>query len=198
MTKVELALHRIKHLHRLFVSTNVFVGHSGGKDSCVILHLAKQVFPHIHIVHNVKPILGTGDKEEDKLTEMYPETLAFLYEEVCKKNTVTLMHSSKMEDYVRSKGFLCQIDGARVAEAGRIGKSANFIYEGQNINRAELPNYLTEGLLPFGIFGLHICYPIYDWEDEDVFRYLIKNQIPFSAEYENNGELKAFMDNNQL
>jgi 3'-phosphoadenosine 5'-phosphosulfate sulfotransferase (PAPS reductase)/FAD synthetase len=171
-----------------FALSEVFVGHSGGKDSCVIHHLTKSVFgDDVRVVHNVKPMLGTSGDPVAALTEMHPETLVFLYETVCRNYKVHFMHSSQMPEFVVANGLRCQIDGARIAEASRPGKSSDIIRDGKNVNRS-----LMNEFEPNGIFGLNICYPILDWSDEDVFDYLHFFKLPFSDEYRKNGEYDSW------
>lgn len=186
--KIQSALDRIDSAYKLF-GNNLFMGHSGGKDSCTILHLMKQVVPNdFFIVHNVKPMLGSTGDPVLALTEMHPSTLFFLYENVSKENIVQFIHSSKMEKFVNDNGLKCQVDGARISEADREGKSANFIMGGKNYNRKDLKPMIADGL-----FGIHFCYPILDWTDIDVFDYLTSHDIPFSQEYLANGEISHYL-----
>jgi 3'-phosphoadenosine 5'-phosphosulfate sulfotransferase (PAPS reductase)/FAD synthetase len=188
MNKTEVALERIKKAALPIDLGSIFAGHSGGKDSCVIHHLAKRALgDSITTVHNVKPMLGTSGDPVAALTEMHPETLEFLYSNVCKKGRVLFMHSSNMPEWVKENSMRMQIDGARIAEANRPGKSSDIIRNGVNVNRS----LMTE-IEPVGIFGLTICYPILDWSDEDVFDYLNDNDLPFSAEYLKNGEYDSW------
>lgn len=184
--KVQKALYRIKKAHEIH-GDSIFLGHSGGKDSCVINHLAQRVIPNYKIVHNVKPILGTSGDPVGALTEMYPSTLEFLYSNVSKQHPVEFLHSSQMPDYIKRNGLTCQIDGARIEEHDRPGKSSNIIRNGESVNRKEMTEYE-----PNGIFGLAICYPILDWSSQDIFDYLDDNNLPFSKEYIESGEYEQF------
>lgn len=186
---IENALSRIAQAYQKFGSS-MFIGHSGGKDSCVILHLTQQIYPNITIVHNVKPILGTSGDPVAALTEQHPKTLEFLYTHVCRHNQVRFMHSSMMPDFVKARTLKCQVDGARRSEWSRPGKSSNIIVNGENVNRKDMPEFVENG-----IFNIALVYPIVDWEDKDVFDYLITNDIPFSDEYRENGELEAHLKN---
>jgi predicted phosphoadenosine phosphosulfate sulfurtransferase len=100
-----------------------------------------------------------------------------------------MMPAIMMQDFVYANNLTCQIDGARVSEAERPGKSSNFIRDGQNVNRKELTPFVENGM-----FGLTVCYPIYDWTDDDVFDYLIDTEIEVSNEYIENGEIMAYLD----
>lgn len=187
--KVDSALKHIEHAIEAFGPNAIFLGHSGGKDSCVIYSLTKRLLPDAIVVHNVKPLLGTSGDPVAALTEQHPLTLEFLYTQVALVDTVQLLHSSRMVEFLERNCLRCQVDGARRSEAGRAGKSANFIMDGQNVNRASLPSFVVEG-----IFGISMCYPIFDWTDDDVFQYLIENNVPFSDEYRKNGELAAYLE----
>lgn len=187
--KLHVALTRVADAFEKF-GNKVFLGHSGGKDSCVIHHLVKTLTRDPIIVHNVKPMLSEVESDPiAKLTAMHPSTLEFLYSTVARKHHVDFMPAIMMENFVKNKGLLCQIDGARVAEANRPGKSSNFIKNGINVNRKELTPFVENGM-----FGLSVCYPIYDWSDDDVFDYLVENRIEVSDEYIENGELMEYLE----
>lgn len=180
--------------HAFNVNEKVLVGNSGGKDSTVILELTKMVAAQraantknsgFVIVHNVKPMLSDSLDPVQKLTAMHPETLEFLYSEICRNNPVVVMHSSKMAQYLAAYKFTCQIDGARRVEYNRPGKSSEFIMDGKNVNRLELPPYVECGL-----FDISFAYPIFDWEDKDVFDFCYFHELNLSREYEMNGELE--------
>lgn len=181
--KIDEALARIKTVYARFGS-GMFSGHSGGKDSVVLLHLAQQVSKDITIVHNVKPLLGTSGDPLAALSEVWPETLAFMYSTVCKENEVQFMHSSKMKGWIARNQMKCQLDGARACEWDRQGKSSDLIVNGINVSRKNMPAFVEEG-----IFGLSIAYPIFDWSDAEVFAYIEDNNLALSEEYTISGEL---------
>lgn len=184
--KIKNAIERIQFAYEIH-GNDIFLGHSGGKDSCVINHLTKQVIENYKIVHNVKPMLGTSGDPVFALTEMYPSTLNFLYTVVSIEQPVEFLHSTKMIDYIKRNKLTCQIDGARIEEHDRPGKSSNIIRNGESVNRKEMTEYE-----PNGIFGLAICYPILDWSTQDIFDYLTMHNLPFSQEYIENGEYDQF------
>jgi 3'-phosphoadenosine 5'-phosphosulfate sulfotransferase (PAPS reductase)/FAD synthetase len=191
MDKIKLhnALVRVSQACERY-GNGVFLGHSGGKDSCVIHSLLKRYKGDTIIVHNTKPMLDeVKDDPIAKLTAMHPETLEFFYRTVARKHHVSMMPAIMMENFVKVNNLTCQIDGARISEAERPGKSSNFIRDGQNVNRKELTPFVENGM-----FGLTVCYPIYDWTDDDVFDYLIDTEIEVSNEYIENGEIMAYLD----
>lgn len=187
--KEHAALVRVKEAIDLY-GTMTFVGHSGGKDSCVIHHMAQRFKPDITLVHNVKPMLASVSNDAvAKLTAMHESTLEFLYSNVALKNRMSFMPAHMMERFIRENNLKCQIDGARIAEANRPGKSSNFIHNGINVNRKDLKPFIENGM-----FGLYVCYPIFDWSDDDVFDYIVKHEIQLSDEYFENGEIMAYLD----
>lgn len=186
MDKINAAIKRIQTANELN-NGKLFMGHSGGKDSCVIYDLCMKALPDLYVVHNIKPMLGTSGTAVGALTEMHPETLEFIYTDVCKKHHVHFFHSSGMKDFLNEHRFTCQVDGSRVSEYTRAGKSSEFIKDGKNVSRKDMTEYVQNG-----IFGLNMCYAIYDWSDADVFDYIMQNQLTISDEYIKNGELDAY------
>ena len=186
--KEHAALVRVKEAVDLY-GNMLFVGHSGGKDSCVIHHMTQRFMPEVTLVHNVKPMLSSVGGHIEELTAMYPSTLEFLYSNVALKNRMSFMPSHMMERFIRDSNLKCQIDGARIAEANRPGKSSNFIHNGINVNRQNLKPFIENGM-----FGLHVCYPIFDWSDDDVFDYVVKHEIQLSDEYFENGEVMTYLE----
>ena len=184
--RTELALRRI--IDTFYKNGRVITGHSGGKDSVVIHDLVRRAgrVPYA-VIHNVKPLLGTSNDPVAALTEMHPETLDFLYTNVCKDYQVQFMHSSKMQAYVATHGINCQIDGSRHSEHTRQGKSSQIIVNGKSVSREYMTDYIKNG-----IFGLNLSYPIFDWSDDDVFEYITTNKLAISDEYIKNGELAAY------
>jgi len=173
---------------------DVISGHSGGKDSVVIDDLIRRSnYEPAYIVHNVKPLLGTSGDPVAALTEMHPLTLEFLYTDVCMKRTITFMHSSRMSDWLLCVNVKCQIDGSRLCEFSRSGKSSQFIMNGVSTSRSEMTEYVKNG-----IFGLNMSYPIYDWSDDDVFEYIHENGLNISKEYDVNGEYDDWKRRNNI
>jgi len=189
--KTIIALERIR---KAFDNNGrVISGHSGGKDSVVINDLITKAgcdSRRYAIVHNVKPLLGTSGDPVAALTEMHPATLEFLYTNVCLEQTLTFLHASKMKNWVTNNHITCQIDGSRLCEYTRSGKSSEFIVNGKSVSRSEMTEYIENG-----IFGLNMSYPIFDWSDTDVFDYIALNDLKISNEYYLNGEYDAWLFN---
>lgn len=149
-----------------FASKNsTFLGHSGGKDSCVILYLTKIVCPTIRVVHN--PKVSTHEK-----------TIEFLYT-LGMEHKIELVPFADMSYYIRTNNLSIQIDGSRRDEATRTdGRSTNIIKNGKDVNREDMPE-IVKG----GIFGLTILYPIVSWTDKEVWEFIRSRKIPVSEEY---------------
>jgi len=163
---------------------NFYLGHSGGKDSAVILDLVKKAgFSDLTLIHNVKPLYETSP---NGLTDTHIDTLKYLYENVITDEKVLEVifvegrNADKQIEIIEKYNFELQIDGTRRYENSRDNKSSTFIWNRKEVNRSELPEYVAMGL-----FGLSFCYPIYDWADEEVFEYIVKNNIKISKEYDN-------------
>jgi len=146
----------------------IFVGNSGGKDSCVVLHITRKLFPNVIVIHNSK--LEPG--------KTHPLTRNFLYEQSA-EFPIMFLPSSKMEEVVKKEKLTCQVDGTRRAEFDRTEKSDDVIINGKSVNRKDMPGYVH-----VGIFGLSAVYPIYDWTDKNVFEYIKEESIKISAEYD--------------
>lgn len=139
------------------------IGHSGGKDSVVNQWLvAQSVDFTLPVVHTSKP---GGDNA------IHPDTLEFLYQ---------LPFS--VELWPRALGmnpkYELQFDGSRASEYDRTDRSANFIRDGQSVNRKELPL-----IVPNSMFGMTFVFPMYDWADADVWATIFHYHLPFSKEY---------------
>ena len=159
--------------------TGIYCGHSGGKDSSVVFHLALEFYPEMHVLHNVKKLFETNQSEPVGQTDVNADTLKLFYEyTVPQAKNVIMLAPDKMQSTIKEFGLTCQIDGTRRDECERYEKSSIFVRDGIEVNREELPEYVADGL-----FGMSFLYPIYDWNSTDVFNYIKLNNIPLSDEY---------------
>lgn len=150
------------------------IGHSGGKDSVVNHWLVSKTEAYemhkLPVVHTSKP---GGDNA------IHPATLEFLYQ-----------LPFAVELWPRALGmnpkYHLQFDGSRASEYDRTDRSANFIRDGQSVNRAELPL-----VVPNSMFGMTFVFPMYDWSDADVWATIFFYNLPFSKEYEHEHNLYA-------
>jgi 3'-phosphoadenosine 5'-phosphosulfate sulfotransferase (PAPS reductase)/FAD synthetase len=162
--KIKESLRRIRSNVATY-GESIFLGHSGGKDSCVIMHLAKQVAPNMLVVHNPKPSSSIA-------------TIQFLYQMAVGRQ-ITFVPIMDMERFTLRHRLTMQIDGSRMAEAYRTdGRSNNIIENGKEISRDIMKVTAWRGL-----FGLTFLYPIFDWTDRDVWDYIKMMQIKVSDEY---------------
>lgn len=169
--KMTQAYIRLEKIAPKFSVTNqqIYVAHSGGKDSVVIHYLAKQVFgDQIRVIHT--PKIGGFNKT-------HPDTVKFLYE-VAAQNGMEMVPGNRMKQHLLDTGLAVQIDGTRTDEADRTNRSSNVIIDGKDVSRTEMDWYTDNGL-----FGQHCVFPIYDWSDDDVWNCIAQFEIPFSAEY---------------
>lgn len=148
------------------IGHHVYVGHSGGKDSCVVYHLASRLYPDIDLLHTPKP-------------NIHPATKDFVFE-LAQEKTMFFVPSSNMLFFTLRMGFRVQIDGTREFEHTRTDKSSTHIVDGVDVTRKGMKPVVQNG-----IFGLTLAYPIYDWTDADVFQYINENKIKLSKEYDN-------------
>jgi len=162
--KVSEAIARIQKWSSRYGET-MYLGHSGGKDSCVITDLVLRAErSDVMIVHNPKP-------------ETHPETVKFLYE-FAQVYPIVFVPPIKMGDFVEMMGFDAQLDGSRRAEHNRTERSTDIIIDGKNVSRERMKSVVEEG-----IFGLTILYPIYDWTDDEVWEYIETYKVRISDEY---------------
>lgn len=168
VTKVERALERIRNAHTTF-SNGLYVGHSGGKDSCVVHFLARHMIGEsVEAIHTPKV---TG------FNAVHPFTKDFLYH-VSNKNIIHFVPFEQMNAFVDKYQFKCQIDGTRADEFTRTDRSATVIQNGVEVSRDSMTEFTEDGL-----FGLTMIYPIYDWTTDETWQFIRENEIQVSREY---------------
>lgn len=170
--QVSMATYRLKDIFNQITGSgplNVFVAHSGGKDSVVVHKLARMVFGYdVKVVHTPK-IEG--------FNKVHPDTIDFLYEQAANYG-MAYVPGNKMHGYLLSNNLMIQIDGTRADEADRTDRSSDVVVDGKNVSRTEM-NWFTRD----GLFGQACVFPIYDWSDDDVWNFIEEYQVPFSKEY---------------
>ncbi|MEO6303591.1 MAG: hypothetical protein ABIP51_10490 [Bacteroidia bacterium] len=127
----------------------IISGYSGGKDSKVILHLARRACPDIIAVHNSHP------------------------EETCDLKTGVVIikePKSNFKEYLKYVDIEAQIDGTRVFEDGK-----TVIVRGKEIERHEM--IYSDTYNQNGVFGLDFYYPILFWTDKMVWDYIEKYKL---------------------
>lgn len=163
-TKVAIAQQRIKNLFDTVPAAQIYVGHSGGKDSCTVYHLTKMVYPNVTVIHNTKAIT-------------HPLTVNFLYE-LAQRQKIHLVPVHDMEAFVKAGGYTHQIDGTKACEHDRTERDTTVRINGEDVSRENMEGYADNG-----VFGRSLLFPIYDWTDEEVFEFLKECGYPISQEY---------------
>lgn len=158
------------------------VGFSGGKDSTVVLHLARSLAPEL-------PVCWMDDGWD------YPETIQYITETEARLgihvlritspvmspfwrripypgDDPTYAHPSDMEFDEWSRRYQSLI-GLRSEESG--ARKALLKYNA--------PIYYSEA------WGHWACCPLADWTWEDVWAYIVANDIPYNPVYDKLGEL---------
>ena len=163
---VNQAINRLsQHFHAGTDLSRVFVGHSGGKDSCLVYHLTGMTFGHDRVQAFHTPKLAGPNV-------VHPLTRQFLYS----RPFPVLYYPGSP----KAVGFDAQIDGTRIHEAERTnGRSTTVVFDGQEVPRTELSSDYTER----GIFDLKVAFPIVDWTDAEVWAVIHTLKIPYSLEY---------------
>lgn len=162
--KINKAISRIQNAP--FPKNGVYVGHSGGKDSVLVTHLAFEALGKtVPVVHTPK-VSGSN--------AVHPATRDFLYN--LPYPVLYLPPTSEIPNGLRLN---TQIDGTRRYEHSRQdGRSTNVVIDGKEISRENMPMYVEEGL-----FGKSFIYPIYDWTDDEVWEAHKLLNLPVSKEY---------------
>lgn len=189
--KIEQAKQRIKE----YISNvdSIFIGHSGGKDSVAVHNLTLEVLKemdmdnNLTIIHNPKKIFDKSKHDSAGQTDVYYETLEFLYGTVSEYANITIVNPTNMSNFVKSKNLTMQIDGTRADENERVTKSSNLVLNGKEQNREHMTAFN-----PKGLYNLEFLYPIFDWNTTDVFTYLESKNIEISPEYLEDEEYKTF------
>ena len=143
---------------------NIFVGFSGGKDSIVLLDLVLSITKDVKIVFNPKD-------------DIHPQTVKFV-KEVSKRFDIDYILFGDMEHYITNNNLLCQFDGSHKDEFERENKSTDFIVDGKNVSRKQLPIVVDKGM-----WEITFVYPLQDLTDKEVISYIKRNKLPYSKEY---------------
>ncbi len=169
--KVRLAVGRIQKVAQLGA---IYVGHSGGKDSDAVMRLTEMAtgpYSQHLVVHTMKDIVPLEDR-------------GHLADKMARKdspgaNRMFMVPASDMQDFIRSTQVVAQVDGTRRDEFSRTdGRSTNLIVDGVEQSREEMTDFTKEGL-----FGIAFCFPIYDWSEVEVYKFLAVEGVQISPSY---------------
>ena len=165
-SRVDKAVQDLQRYLAPFKLTQIYVGHSGGKDSVVVRYLADLVFGRGRVISLHTP------KIEGPNT-VHPLTIDYLYSHSLDYPMLVTRNNP------RHYGYVCQIDGTRRAEATREdGRSTDVLIDGVNVPRTEMPMFVERGIM-----DLSILFPIVDWSDAEVWATIHRADIPYSKEY---------------
>jgi hypothetical protein len=118
----------------------------------------------------------SGGKDSQATLELsrwcYPKLLAVHNDhpgEKIDRDDVLVVKQPKLEtvpQFLRTVDLVGQIDGTRQDEDKTV------IFDGVEIHRSKMPGPMTEK----GVFDLQCLFPLWNWTEEDVFRYLNNRQ----------------------
>jgi 3'-phosphoadenosine 5'-phosphosulfate sulfotransferase (PAPS reductase)/FAD synthetase len=110
-------------------------------------------------------------------SDIQPHTVRFI-SDLGKEKEINFVIPAEMEAFIKLTDLKCQVDGTRMDEFTRTEKSSDLIQNGENVSRENMQHFVENG-----IFGLTILYPIYDWTEDEVWKYINANNIEISKEY---------------
>lgn len=169
--KIDSAINHIRTLMADSSGTKIYIGHSGGKDSCAIVKLVELSGYDLPLVHTVKP-WGT-------LNGTHPDTITFLYN-LMSNHLGYMVPFDDFGMFLESEEWLWQIDGTRRDEAERHSRSTDIRIDGEVVCRSAM----TSPIINDGVFGVNVLCPMYDWSEEEVWSFLRDYSVEISPEYD--------------
>ena len=122
----------------------LYIGVSGGKDSQVLLKIARKLFPSMLAIHNEH----TGEK-------------------LGKLKGILIVKSPKKTNvpkFLKSVKLTAQLDGTRKDEDKTV------IVNGKEIHRHKMRSYSTKK----GVWGLEVYFPLINFSEKEIYEYLRK------------------------
>lgn len=169
--KIDTAVQRIQDLLKHNFGPKIYIGHSGGKDSCAIVKLVELAGFKLPLVHTVKP-WGT-------LNGTHPETIQFLYNTMA-NHLGYMIPFNEFEGFLQEHDLHWQIDGTRKDEAERHSRSTDIRIDGEVVCRSTM----TSPIIQNGVFGVNVLCPMFDWSEEEVWSFIRDYDVEISAEYD--------------
>ena len=200
MLKPYLVAYRLRARHRTFLlrvqeskeilreffdkGLNSRVMWSGGKDSTAMLHLAWTVNPNVYATSEKDDMDFPGEKEYVRhIADRYNirldviEPSESIWDHVTRYDITEQIHSqgtafsqrffyNVLRDYQERNGVRGLIIGLRNQESN--GRRINYHLRGAIYEKRD---------------GMHVCLPMAHWETQDVYAYLISQEIPILDVY---------------
>jgi len=124
----------------------LYVSYSGGKDSKALLILTKMVSKKMGYID----MLVIHNEHPGEVIDNNFGTL------------VVKAPKTNVPAFLKMVDLEAQIDGTRRDEDKTV------IFDGVEIHRSKMPSYKTNN----GVFGLSVYYPLINWTEEDIFKFL--------------------------
>jgi 3'-phosphoadenosine 5'-phosphosulfate sulfotransferase (PAPS reductase)/FAD synthetase len=147
-----------------------YVAYSGGKDSCVLLHLILKYDPDIMIYH------------WDYGPNFIPRTLEHKLLQNAFKMGARRMIYATSERYLRRETYVWYKDfiGHELPKLAEAGYDISFI--GLRAEESSKRKHKTKKAIRY---GSHMCnaYPLRNWSYKDIYAYLLRNKVPYLKEH---------------
>lgn len=158
--------HSLQIIHEAFNKNNCYVSFSGGKDSTVLTHLALRVCNDVCVWH--------WDYGDDLMPRQIEQEVITNLKELGAINIIVNKRKGSGADTSSGyKQFFKQIQLNKKSygwDMGLIG-----IRRSESITRKnKYVNYFQD----------EDCYPLLDWTFEDVWAYIVSNNLPYPSVYD--------------
>lgn len=151
------------------------IAFSGGKDSIVLLDLAKR--SGIDFIAIYSPTSVDPPEVIRFIRKYYPEVIIQSYAKTKEGKEITMWHllSHRALPPTRRMRYCCDVLKERTGEEG------DTVYVG--VRASESSNRKKLGPVTF-YKGKNMIRPIFNWTDEEIWSYIIKNNLPYNELYD--------------